>query len=484
MNIRRNYFSISIVVALLFLFFSVYAGGGTGGSTGGAAPSPPPPKDPGGEGILIQTIYSPLGTVLESSTTTYYAGDTEDTTQTIVKSRYKDFAIHYGTNSLGFNSEPFCKIGGMYRINIYNDPVQKPELNETVDLFYCKTIKDMIKEIKIPASWESANLVLYCNDGQIINMKDINFEFLTSQMSVYKGCVLKNLDLDSENTIIYGLEVGNKKLDDNPGFLFSEEDMISQATSNLEFSYAADKENGTGTNEEYIWIDYQRHILNSQAVVERPYDGKNFICPTSGYTGSCDEVTPIITERYPGFTSFQFVRDDPVIKQVLYKVNVQTDFEYSYYVFNDSKDNEFYFDYDPFSSFYSLRENSDELSVPITNVFFIPSDFDLSRVALFRSFSDGRKVYGYEGAASRKMQTSLSNPIYKIKFDDSFGFSNLNCEEMLAPLEAKRKDLISLADQAVCTSTGNILINSVNLDSGDNQGRALNTFKNTILTLQ
>ncbi len=182
---------------------------------------------------LPSNIYDPLGNIIythnnyftpEILTLTnvpnFYTDPesilTEYNSQIISKFNYETGADI--ANSLKFN----CLIGGQYKIDgVYITTeyhvdgcdayyiVQKiPE-----DLFYCKTTKDLFNQIQIPKTWENDEIIVYCNEGLNSNFKMLNIDFLTTKLDTYNSCIIKNLDLKSKNTIIYGFEKGNQIMD-------------------------------------------------------------------------------------------------------------------------------------------------------------------------------------------------------------------------------------------------------------------------------
>lgn len=184
-------------------------------------------------GELTHVIVSPYNTnVSNIELGSYTSGATTDPIITKIETKYNQFEYDADSN---FPTEPYCKYGGQYRIFVTNDPgVKNIKQKFDLKLFYCKTTKDLISYIKIPTSWENKNLVLYCNDGSSIYNSLSNADFLTTGVNTYKMCILKNLDLNSNNTIMYGLEVGNKLIDSDIKYYFNTTTKTSPIVENLD----------------------------------------------------------------------------------------------------------------------------------------------------------------------------------------------------------------------------------------------------------
>lgn len=350
------------------------------------------------EGVLKHTIISPLGTELDSQQVRYFAGETQPPgSQSVIVSRFSDFGFNYDSSSFGYSAQPYCRVGGQYKIRVTND-VRPPgaSFNQESNLYYCKTTSDLLSEIRIPSSWQNSNLILYCNDGGFINFENLNFEVYTSQANIYKGCVLRNLDLNDRNVIFYGFESGNINLDK----------------------------------------------------VVSTFDG-----------------------------------EEGVSTQIVRNLNFVSEVNSNVYQFSDNSNSNYYLNFNPSNSFFHLSEFQGELTVPLLNIFNIPNDFGASRVANFRSFSNGRKAYGYENSLASRTDSNFGNSVYKIVFTN-FAFFQNDCHTTLASYGAKIKDNLGVADTVVCPSTNEILINSRGTDSVYGRGVGYNLFKNIILDLE
>lgn len=466
---------------------------------------------------ISQTIYSPFGTILDHAEASYFDGETSDGTFTVTTSRFRDFAENYETNTFGVSTNPFCRIGGRYSSYVSNGPRVTEDAQKThyvrdgnLKVYDCLTTEQLIDLIKIPSSWKNDNLVLYCNDGSIINFNDINFDLFTNQINTYKGCVLKNLDLEVDNTAFFGFEVGDVQVDDDEGYRFDAQKVVenSKGVLNITNTYT---ENRTGSRTAVVTIEYTNNChwkLNYDVNTgDRSYEqecsygpayGPNDSCPDELITlengtqylqsvpaGSCDSVTSQISSTFSSYTGFVKTIDVNIRQHSVYEVTFEEDYSYNEYsVTHDDTGSTFHYDYDPYYTFYSLRNFPDALDTSLKEVFHVPSKFDLSRVANFRSFEDNRKAYGFETPLiliNREFDTS--KPIYSIELKE-FPFFQRDCYETLGAFGAENKDTISRYDMVSCTGDNRILINSITTDSNFGLGFGFNLFKNIVLDLE
>lgn len=487
----KNYVFGFVLVSLL-LFSGCGGGGGSSGpvSSGGG----------GGGGYIQHTIYSPFDDILSEVSESYYEGITSSGTPTIrhAVSRYQDFAENYDTGELEAQPQPYCKIGGDYIIKIKNYAGAGGTYeSDEISLFYCSTLADLLSNITIPSSWSSSDLSLYCNDGQIINFENINFDLLTSRINVYKGCILKNEDLESENTIFYGFEVGNTYLDDDPRYRFNPSDIDSSVTHELNNGQLINSETRTTTEERIGYIP--RVACNEcETCTTRVPKGEGSTCQEASYEWrtmgrdreevlvctpvTCDEVTPALESQYPGFIDSDLIDEDNGEGKAVYKVIVPVEYQVGDYQYQTNTDGSMNFHYDEYSSFFSLTDVDEALDYPITSVFPLPGDFGLSRVALFRQ-ENNKKILGYE-KNTREMfdDDSLSTkPVYIIDYGD-FSLNQQDCTDQLASYGAKPAMSISNSDSVVCGNSM-IFIHSENIDGQQGSYTAFNIFKNVILEI-
>ena len=492
--LRTKYFITLSLMISIFISFSAYAA----------------------DGNLVHTIYSPYNTELTQESTTYYAGISTSASKTQITSPYRTLVRGYETDSEVIPSpEPFCKIGGWYKINVYNNPSPGASpTNQTFNFFYCKSTKDLIDMIKIPSTWTNANLNLYCNDGNQINFENVNFDILTTQLNTYKVCILKNQDLIEKNTIIYGFEVGNKIIDSDENNFFNSNSTnrilgdegystnitLKNKTANHLITYYIPYENICYYHESY---DNEGNPSFSEDCASRPapgpgsptscpqhletvYDEETDTTETIIVTESpCDHVTPQISSAIPNYTAFYHLADE--LSTAIYQVD--TPIDYSEALYEYSKDNEtLYFEYDPLYNSYSLRDTSETLETSIYTIFSINSitSFDLSRVAIFKQFDDGRKVYGYETPLKYKVaSTESTKPLYRISFPSDVIMPN--CEDTLASYGAiNTPNFPTVSQQITCSNAGNkeIRINSLAMDNEFGEHTGFNLFKNIILDLE
>jgi hypothetical protein len=248
--------------------------------------------------VLYEVIYTPYGQLSVSNSGLENTYD-KNQAETTVFIDYHDIKSYPSSISEGSNDEPnsdlICKIGGDYKVQVYSYPYHAeekgpqtrkvtvnncsevppgyscieikrfgitfktyyevttpPKFNETTTLFHCKTNSEIIRELKIPLIWKLDKLLLYCNDGYNIYDPNFNIDILTTKLNLYKVCILKNLDLKDNNTIIYGFEVGNSVIDDNKKYYFDTNNntdilnslsLISKPTSSEPYFTYEDKNN-------------------------------------------------------------------------------------------------------------------------------------------------------------------------------------------------------------------------------------------------
>jgi len=555
---KSSYFSIKITILFVILLF--LSGCGGGGSIGVE-------DSRGGNGVLNMKVYSPYETLVSEEEQSYYDGESKSVSKSVVTSRYRDYGEKYSQNSIGFSDEPFCRIGGQYRVEVTNKNVHG-NYNKKAPLYYCKTTQDLINRIKIPENWTNSKLTLYCNDGNLINFQEYNLDFLTTKFNNYKVCILKNELLENKNTIVYGFEIGNKEIDSNSKYNFN--------PSSPNFGFDTETVNSDSTVggltkevEEYVSVPYEnwcnscsesgdsyqgyRESATANCAV-RPAPGSGSTCWSvetesfpaevtdpggttcvssrkgepcvnqnnprtyrniwgkdsstgTGYkcvSSACDHVKPKVTSSFSNSDystlhklsdrSFTDSRGELVSVSIngqgmygvsWYGVKNLVPYSVSTYSFNaDSRT--FYFGYDESDTYYSIKEIQEPLSVPITSVFSIPSEFDLSRVALFRSLGGNKKVYGYETPAKMKIsgEDSSTKAVYTILLSSSLGFSQNDCINTLATYGAKAGSFLSSSDSIVCGGNNKILLNRMGLDSITKEGTTFTLFKNIILDLK
>lgn len=216
-------------------------------------------------GNLSLIVFSPFGTILMNETASLKNNDADGAFMTDIKIGYEELKDLDSDTPSG-NPKPYCKLGGAYRVQ--NKVVTSAQeilgnANINYTLFYCKTTKDLIDKIKIPTSWNNSNLVLYCNDGGMIDFVELSADFLTSLADYYKICVLKNLDKEENNTIIYGFEVGNADVDNDSGYFYNHTDEDgnilgkSRILSGLEFVRYIENISAIGYNLDIVSVSFE-----------------------------------------------------------------------------------------------------------------------------------------------------------------------------------------------------------------------------------
>lgn len=452
-------------------------------------------------GEIKHTIIGPYGNTLATSTASY---GTESATTT-VEDRYKDF--EYLTTQNSFTSEPFCKFGGQYMINVYNDPIYAGVYDNTNKLYYCKTTQDLINHMKIPSSWQNDNLVLYCNDGSNIYNPEFNLDLFTNKINTYKMCILKNLNKDSDNTLIFGYDAGNKLIDSSATNRFNPNTKTGPIVANLNNSLSANTNSVTQiTKRIYFYIPYVlvcttegqasccfdcgcSPTLECTKTEEKPISNnyKNFPTQFNTNINTLNNYvqTMCSNNNLNCIGTAQFEGDFGSAKQSYYSIEVSLTVDLNTYIYTSAEGRTYIFYYEPYNHFYVLRGISgNSLDTPLTTVFNKP--IGLSRVALFRK-SGSNKVYGYETAMQNEITgTNSIKPVYKIENINSLGFTQDKCMNTLSIYNPVPN--LNTASKVVCRANGDILINSQVLDgehsATNEEGYSLNLFKNIILGIK
>lgn len=459
-------------------------------------------------GQIKHTVIGPYGNAIAENSKSY---GTERAT-TIIEDRYKDFEYDLITTS--FTTEPYCKFGGQYKINVYNNPIYAGVYDRTMKLYYCKTTQDLINHMKIPSSWQNDDLILYCNDGSNIYNPDFNLDFLTSKVNTYKLCILKNLNKVSDNTLIFGYDAGNKLIDSSAVNRFDMNTKTGPIVANLNRNSSEQDLGSTLTSKTiFFYVPYVNVCIREEYLCTNSVYGEGGdYCISSEWQCVERGNVPMATSKtsYP-FSSthnaaVQTLTDyvqtnicnsnqldcnmatlttDGYFAQHTYNsivitINMRQD---TYYYERDGRTYTFF--YEPYNHFYILRELSGEdLTVPLKSIF--PEDVGISRVALFRKIGTNN-VYGYETAMQNQIDGTTSiKPIYKIKNIQNLGFNQDVCMKALAIYNPQTTSLTT-ASKIACMPNGDIYLNSQALD-GDNplnaEGYSLNLFKNIMLGIE
>lgn len=465
-------------------------------------------------GVLKHTVISPFGHEVAQDETTYESGVRQEPTSAIIDNAYSEFQ-EYDDNL----NEPFCRIGGMYEIEVFNDarPGAK-STNNTYKLYYCKTTKDIIEKIKIPESWsQNANLTLYCNDGGSIKAQKYNFDFITSSTNTYKTCVLKNMDLESNNTIIYGFDVGNRLVDKDMNNIYDFNAKTGSVLQDLVFY--RDLSSETFSNRERV----DTSTSSIPALIRVPYiqGVTSEVCYNDEGGSSCVEI--IGDAHKQSFSQAIEWAKENVNIDIIYleeKTNgdhplevcnsvdeggsvsclvtsdsyteyftmVEVQYPIGIYEFKGKFNESYIFDYDSFLKFYSLGTTSEELTIPLGEVFPSYTNIGLSRVVLFKKIND-KIVTGYEQNAKQRFEgfETFENdlqPVYKISIDNNFNFYTQNdCLEFLNFYDSKDSMAADYNDQILCY--GNVIeLISSNINDDTNPDRAFHLFKNIILSIK
>ncbi len=488
----------------------------------------------GGEGLLRITAKGPFGVILNSEELRYSnAMSYGDNPQISFTSycypeehifSYDDFNYLSSESGSG-DVYPYCAMGGKYSYDIYNNPhIGSREYKQNLTLYYCKTTKDLIDMVKVPLDWQDANIIMYCNDGNLINFDtNINLDFLTTKINNYKICVIKNIDLTTNNTFVYGLEVGNVEVDDDPKYFFNPEINKSRITHSLDYISQISNYNSNFAISLTKYFPYVQRCTTTNTYDDNLVESDpNYVETTEqcsmgpvteeeartqlediheGYTVSDVTIDTEFESRYASIGTgrtrssiFSGITRSNIIglnsnslqfTKINYKVTMNSNINVMEY--EDDKGKFYVFTYLPGLSLFSLNDlgYSDFLnSMPISDIFNSEeySDMGISRMALFRSIKDALPVYGYESVDL--IDSADLRPVYKITTSNP-QFTTDDCLSMLAGYNAN-SDTQEESYTVFCDPNGgDILINSANIDDTyDKQGMGFNLFKNIILSIR
>lgn len=202
---------------------------------------------------------------------------------------------------------------------------------------------------------------------------------------------------------------------------------------------------------------------------------------------NCPSYDTYINNPNKQITSIDFEVNDVGNRRSIYKVifdkpvNTSTsnyfdnNFEYDFY-------------YNSANNFFSLDNTNKDLDNDITNIFTIPTNFGLSRVALFRQFTPQKQIYGYESAETFAV-TSIngSYPVYTTNFEGFDGNIKELCMASLgtySPIEGAGFEATIPTNKQVICGSDYIKLNSKSFKEDDKFSTAFNLFKNIILGLK
>lgn len=312
-----------------------------------------------GNGFLKMTIFSPYDEVLLSKSKRFNTGLGITSNENVLL-YYREISQAYGSVN---PKDVYCVVGGEYDIKTeLHIGVPNIDIKNQYPLFYCQTTKDLISEMKVPSNWLGDNLLVYCNDGIKSGLymdsdtrKAINYDFFHRDFDVYKLCTVKNLDLTKDNTIIYGLEVGNRVVDK---FV----DVFNFST--------------------------KKGVLTGEL---------------TGFSSKGNQVTLAMESVLNG---------SPIVA-----VSNFTGKTFHKFLVKDDNEREYDFYYEPESSLFALSDSGLNLNANL-NGYLGGNDIGLSRVLLMKKDVNGKLILGYENAGvENSLNTRM--PVYHIKYQNS-----------------------------------------------------------------
>lgn len=375
------------------------------------------------QGLLKHTILSPYNQeIISEQSFIPITLDEDDNGEqiTTITSRFRDFVSGYSNLNSQGTFDPFCRIGGWYKINVFLDMkelhegesmkkkdqpgtiIQNNKINSTLDLFYCKTTKDLINKITIPQTWQDNSLILYCNNGQDTTFNGINKDIeLASSLNLYKACILKNLDLEQDNTILYALEVGNSVIDSNSRFYYNK-------------------------NSEPQFLNYLNKPTNQEDLSSTP-------------------------------------NQEIIVKNTNKKL---------------------YLNYDEQDSFYSLSPFAlDTEIITINSLINLDTveNINSARAFLIKKIEDNI-LFGYDVPANLLVDTNKIDSMYIIDFSNFQKYEQKFCLNSLKKYSTLNSNQITgINIPVICTENKKIILNENKLDSQYGTYTSFNIFKNLIL---
>ena len=444
-----------------------------------------------GNSNITLEVVSPYGDILISRTIKFnnILGNPEALTP--VEIHYKEFSEAFGSAN---PKSIYCAEGGQYKIRtilkthgvtnecplikvarqvldhrdagefyrtVYDYVRSDCDLGHQKDLFYCQTTRDLVDQIKIPSSWQNNDLTVYCNNGEkpglyrnYVGVKATNFEYFTKNLDAYKVCIIKNVDLEVNNTIIYGLEVGNKLID------FKVQDLFDMGTLKGKLV--------DGLKDITIVREKNTQVLN---------------------LGNRTKFKPSYMIDNPNYNSNGLTNEDP---KILYNPPREVNQLFYQYRVKDSQDREYDFYYENTTSLFAITDGIDfDLTTKLSDVYDFSADkYNLSRIFLVRKDKFDNVIFGYEHSGIILGLTTRL-PVYIIKHllssslpdQDKFKSESLgNCLKYLGKYDAFIPDgVVVSTDEVRCFENGDIDINAVGF--GDTI-TPFNIFKNIILDFE
>ena len=90
-----------------------------------------------------------------------------------------------------------------------------------------RNLQDVLNRVHIPNDWDQNSTIIYCNNINSEGLEPENSPILAQLSNLYKGCLIKNLDKEENNTILVGFkkssyhDISNVDKNEELSFLFS-----------------------------------------------------------------------------------------------------------------------------------------------------------------------------------------------------------------------------------------------------------------------
>lgn len=180
---------------------------------------------------------------------------------------YDYYNKKYGEN-FKKDEKSFCMIGGTYKDNEIIWDNRWANLNESLNLFSCPNTMTLLKYVQIPTQWINEKYIVYCNEGLDTYVQEENFDFFLGGRKVqsYRGCVVKNLDRKTNNTIIYGMDAN--KLVEKANTMFLNELADNRIYDEFEYSQFSAKEIVNNAAKEITELEFLKSFYNTENLID------------------------------------------------------------------------------------------------------------------------------------------------------------------------------------------------------------------------
>lgn len=414
---------------------------------------------------------------------------------------------------------PFCKIGGDYTYELAVNPASRGSsysYNTTTEndgqrkgFFSCRGTRDILDVAFMPDLWSDDDVILYCNNGVRIGSSSQNFGFLLSKANTYKLCVLKNLNISKENsTIVFGLDVGNFKLDvgEDPekNSIFDFNTKTGSVIDNLELEEVAVI--NSSPMDEIVYLSgfnsiEKRDCINEQTSYSYDYETYEYVTESEciewsdtymneNFKSSLENICD--SNDWNCNITLGSVEDLGVYSGDFRKYSVEVIPRIYHYrsTNDDEKTYDFYYNNHTKSYIFTdIPDLYDEEKLSVEEKFDLANSISLSkssRVLLAKNFKQNnsmKTIFGYEVPYRNYFADSQNDEVYPVYIIDSISenndFSDL-CRNFIGPFDVvnSQSDFNTGTKDVYCSD------DLISINSKQKQQRAFELFKNIIFTIK